>query len=44
MEISKLSEETGIGEPTLVDIIDALISPERDMRDELPKPLLKKGF
>ncbi|WP_228256696.1 hypothetical protein, partial [Malaciobacter molluscorum] len=24
--------------------IDALISPERDMRDELPKPLLKKGI
>lgn len=44
VEISKLSEETGIGEPTLVDIIDALISPERDMRDELPKPLLKKGI
>ncbi|MGE7885751.1 Tex family protein [Bacillus sp. NPDC094077] len=44
VEISKLSQETGIGEPTLVDIIDALISPERDMRDELPKPLLKKGI
>ena len=44
VEISKLSQETGVGEPTLVDIIDALISPERDMRDELPKPLLKKGF
>ena len=43
VEISKLSQETGV-EPTLVDIIDALISPERDMRDELPKPLLKKGF
>ncbi|WP_460291986.1 hypothetical protein, partial [Bacillus cereus] len=35
VEISKLSEETGIGEPTLVDIIDALISPERDMRDDM---------
>ncbi|KAB2458955.1 RNA-binding transcriptional accessory protein [Bacillus cereus] len=44
VEISKLSQETGVGEPTLVDIIDALISPERDMRDELPKPLLKKGI
>ena len=41
VEISKLSQETGVGEPTLVDIIDALISPERDMRDELPKPLEK---
>ncbi|KEK22407.1 Tex family protein [Bacillus gaemokensis] len=44
VEFSQLSQETGIGEPTLVDIIDALISPERDMRDELPKPLLKKGI
>ncbi|MDM5186707.1 Tex family protein [Bacillus sp. DX4.1] len=44
VELSKLSQETNIGEPTLVDIIDALISPERDMRDELPKPLLKKGI
>lgn len=44
VDVSKLSQETEIGEPTLVDIIDALISPERDMRDELPKPLLKKGI
>ncbi|PEI94172.1 RNA-binding transcriptional accessory protein [Bacillus pseudomycoides] len=44
VELSKLSQETNIGEPTLIDIIDALISPERDMRDELPKPLLKKGI
>ncbi len=44
VEISKLAEETGIGRPTLVDIIDALISRERDMRDALPKPLLKKGL
>ncbi|MEN1938306.1 Tex family protein [Paenibacillus sp. 102] len=44
VEVSKLSQETNIGEPTLIDIIDALISPERDMRDELPKPLLKKGI
>lgn len=44
VEISKLSQETRVGEPTLVDIIDALISPERDTRDELPKPLLKKGI
>ena len=44
VDISKLSQETEIGEPTLVDIMDALISPERDMRDELPKPLLKKGL
>jgi uncharacterized protein len=42
IDISALSQETGIGEPTLRDIVDALIRPERDLRDELPKPLLKK--
>ncbi|MGG0239356.1 Tex family protein [Bacillus rhizoplanae] len=44
VEIPSLSEQTNIGEPTLQDIIDALIRPERDLRDELPKPLLKKGI
>ncbi|MEI4803613.1 Tex family protein [Bacillus sp. NPDC077411] len=44
VEISSLSEQINIGEPTLRDIIDALIRPERDLRDELPKPLLKKGI
>ena len=44
VEIAELSSQTSIGEPTLRDIIDALIRPERDLRDELPKPLLKKGI
>nr|WP_053364860.1 Tex family protein [Bacillus sp. FJAT-27245] len=38
----KVAEELGIGEITLKDIIDALIRPERDPRDELDAPLLKK--
>lgn len=37
-----LSAELGIGELTLKDIVDALVRPERDPRDELPAPLLKK--
>ncbi|UOY91560.1 RNA-binding transcriptional accessory protein [Ectobacillus sp. JY-23] len=41
-DVKELAEKTGVGEPTLRDIIDALIRPERDLRDELPKPLLKK--
>ncbi|WP_438503654.1 Tex family protein [Ectobacillus ponti] len=41
-DLSALSQETGIGELTLRDIMDALIRPERDLRDELPQPLLKK--
>ena len=39
---AQLSKELGIGELTLKDIIDALVRPERDPRDDLPKPLLKK--
>ncbi|MBQ8605754.1 MAG: RNA-binding transcriptional accessory protein [Clostridia bacterium] len=39
--ITKLSEELGIGEVTLSDIINELMRPNRDPRDELPKPLLR---
>lgn len=42
LSISEAAREFGIGELTLKDIIDALIRPERDPRDDLPKPLLKK--
>ncbi|WP_102272752.1 Tex family protein [Cytobacillus massiliigabonensis] len=42
LNVAQLSEELGIGELTLKDIIDALVRPERDPRDDLPKPLLKK--
>lgn len=40
--IRDLAGELGIGELTLRDIFDALKRPERDPRDELPKPLLRK--
>ena len=33
--------EIGIGEPTLLDIIDNLKKPGRDPRDEMPKPILR---
>ncbi|OUQ40983.1 RNA-binding transcriptional accessory protein [Gemmiger sp. An120] len=36
-----LCEETGVGEPTLRDIVSELVRPGRDMRDELPPPLLR---
>lgn len=39
----KLSEEIGIGVPTLRDIIKELQKPGRDPRDELPPPLLRSG-
>ena len=37
----KLSEEIGIGEPTLIDIIENLKKPGRDPRKELPAPVLR---
>lgn len=40
--IKEIAAELEIGELTLKDIIDALMSPERDPRDDLPTPLLKK--
>lgn len=39
--IKNLSEEIGVGVPTLQDIIDELAKPGRDPRDELPPPLLR---
>ncbi|MCG3017529.1 RNA-binding transcriptional accessory protein, partial [Escherichia coli] len=44
LSISDLSEELGVGEFTLKDIIQALVQPGRDPRDDLPKPLLKKDI
>ena len=38
----KLCEELDIGEITLNDIIDALLKPGRDPREELPKPTLRE--
>ncbi|MFF2448768.1 Tex family protein [Neobacillus sp. NPDC058068] len=42
LDLKSVSEELAIGELTLKDIIDALVRPERDPRDDLPRPLLKK--
>ena len=42
-DIPALAKELEIGEPTLRDIFDALARPDRDPRDDLPKPIFKKG-
>lgn len=42
LNLKAVSEELAIGELTLKDIVDALVRPERDPRDDLPRPLLKK--
>lgn len=39
--ISKVAEKIGVGEPTLIDIIENLKKPGRDPREELPLPILK---
>nr|WP_042357642.1 Tex family protein [Bacillus rubiinfantis] len=42
LDLKTVSKELEIGELTLRDIVDALMRPERDPRDDLPRPLLKK--
>ncbi len=39
--LSQLANQIGVGVPTLRDIMAELLRPGRDMRDELPKPLLR---
>ena len=41
MGYDKTAGELGIGVPTLTDIINELMRPGRDPRDELPKPMLR---
>lgn len=36
-----IAKEVGIGEPTLLDIIENLKKPGRDPREEMPKPILR---
>ena len=40
-DTSKMAETLGIGEPTLLDIIQELEKPGRDPREELQKPILR---
>src|SRR5262249_41632977 len=43
LDVAATARELEVGEPTLHDICDALARPERDPRDDLPKPIFKKG-
>lgn len=43
LDLAQVSGELELGELTLQDIVKSLSSPERDPRDDLPKPLLKKN-
>ena len=39
--IKELAAELNVGEPTLQDIINELMKPGRDPREEMPKPILR---
>ncbi len=39
--VKKLADELNIGEPTLKDIINELMKPGRDPREDMPKPILR---
>ncbi|MCG6197991.1 RNA-binding transcriptional accessory protein, partial [Anoxybacillus sp. LAT_38] len=41
LDLAETARQLEIGEPTLADIVDSLLRPGRDPRDELPKPLLR---
>ena len=41
IRMSELAEACGVGTPTLEDIIASLEKPNRDPRDEMPKPILR---
>ncbi len=39
-----LAEKIGLGEPTLRDVVDELLKPGRDIRETLPKPVLRSDL
>ena len=41
LTLEKVSEYSGVGTPTVNDIINELVKPGRDPRDELPPPMLR---
>jgi uncharacterized protein len=44
VDIQGLASRLGVGEPTLRDILAEMGKPGRDPRDDLPKPVFKKGI
>src|SRR5207249_5832937 len=42
-DVPTLAREMEVGELTLHDIFEALARPDRDPREDLPKPIFKKG-
>src|SRR5699024_4583267 len=44
VDLKEATKKLDIGEPTLIDIIEALSRPGRDQRDDFPQPLLKQNI
>jgi len=42
--LADLAQECGVGLPTLEDIIAAIEKPDRDPRDEMPKPIFRQDI
>ncbi len=42
LNFQQVAEATGLGKETVKDMVEALSRPGRDLRDELPAPLLRK--
>lgn len=42
--VNKVADKLNVGAPTLVDIANELAKPGRDVRDDLPKPVLKSAL
>jgi len=42
MTVQQMAESCGVGALTMEDIIDSLAKPNRDPRDELPKPIFRR--
>ena len=40
-QIKKMAEELKVGEPTIKDIINEMMKPGRDPREDMPKPILR---
>ena len=42
--VVELAKKLEMGEPTVADILDSLVRPGRDPREDLPAPIFKKGI
>jgi uncharacterized protein len=41
VDVAQTAQKLGVGKPTLKDIMDALVKPGRDPREDMPKPIFR---